>query len=93
MTWFKKQFKKLSDMFSGRADFFKEGTEKSMMRYLSLACVRFGFAFGFTALILHSEVTINDVSIVLGSITIGVTGKAYQKAKELKTNEGPISSD
>ena len=80
----------IQDLFakvSGRSDIFKEGAKDSMMRYLSLSCCRFGFVYGFIALFHHPEVTGNDVTIILGVITIGVTGKAYQKGKELTSHE------
>lgn len=86
MNWWDKVTKWLErrlEMFSGKSSFFKDGTKESMMRYLALATARFGYAYGFTALIYQGKITDNDVWVILGCISAAITGKAYQKGKEL----------
>ena len=84
---FDKTKDKIKNKIAKFSNFFKEGTAESMMRLATWICVIMGCGFPYYAHAIKSHIDFQDVTLALGMISVGITGKAYQKGKESKEDE------
>jgi cellobiose-specific phosphotransferase system component IIC len=90
---FKKIQKWLKKTLANWGGFFKNNSDRSMMRLGMFMCVCAGIAYPFYAHFHKGHIDTIDFAMASAFITLGITGKAYQKGKEIKKDETTVRDD